>query len=146
MPLEISKRGGDYRSLFTDEPTATQVCLRSCWCLLAGLAHAHTHLRTQGRDFEPDVEVPLSILLDHIKARPPPHEEHRLYLAQKGVAEVLPGLEQQLGSPPFPEAQQRLTKSSIWLGPQVRANASSPSGYSSPFVSLTSRSLSCPCV
>ena len=73
----------------------------------------------QGSNFEPDVEVSLSTLLDHLQDKQRGKQDYKLYLAQKGVAEVLPGLEQQIGPAPFPVAEERLTKSSIWLGPQV---------------------------
>ena len=83
--------------------------------------HSHTTCSLQGMEFEPDVEVPLSTLLDHLQDKQRARHDVKLYLAQKGVSEVLPGLEQQIGPAPFPIAEQRLTKSSIWLGPQVRA-------------------------
>ena len=66
--------------------------------------------------FEADVEMPLSHLLDHLQERGR-KQDFKLYLAQKGIAEVLPGLEQQVGPVPFPIANSRLQKSSIWLGP-----------------------------
>ena len=66
--------------------------------------------------FEADVEMPLAHLLDHLQDKSR-KQDFKLYLAQKGIAEVLPGLEQQVGPVPFPIANSRLQKSSIWLGP-----------------------------
>ena len=66
--------------------------------------------------FEADVEMPLSHLLDHLQEKNR-KQDFKLYLAQKGIAEVLPGLEEQVGPVPFPVANSRLQKSSIWLGP-----------------------------
>ena len=79
-------------------------------------AIAHMQGMPTSEAFEADVEMPLSHLLDHLQDRSR-KQDFKLYLAQKGIAEVLPGLEQQVGPVPFPVANSRLQKSSIWLGP-----------------------------
>mmetsp|Transcript_9962 Transcript_9962/g.29900 ORF Transcript_9962/g.29900 Transcript_9962/m.29900 type:complete len:327 (+) Transcript_9962:389-1369(+) len=93
IPVEVSIGGGDYRDLHMPRSPAAVP-----------------------RSFQPDAQVALRDLLDHVhnhsgKDRISP----RMCLAQKDLFALIPGLEEGVRKPPFD--MSRLYMRSAWLGP-----------------------------
>lgn len=136
VPVEVSINGGDYRHHLANG---------------AGLS--------QFKGFQPDVDVPLAVLIDHIAAaedrapfghdiqEQPAMEEDwslnprrvALYLAQKDVHEVLPAVAEALGPLPFPELSACLYRCSVWLGPKGTSTPLHCDPYHNLFCQLIGR-------
>lgn len=132
VPVEVSINGGDYRHQLASAGTA------------------------QSKAFEPDVDVPLAVLIDHIAAAEDKvsfkHGNDQslamgkegsstvnLYLAQKDVHEVLPAVAEALGTLPFPELSARLYRCSVWLGPKGTSTPLHCDPYQNIFCQLIGR-------
>lgn len=94
IPIEVSYNGGDYRDLHQSQGT--------------GL-----------RNFEADLQVPLSVLLDSMQSSITAQQPAKiaLYAAQTDLLELIPQLECGVQAPPLATMHDRLYKRNTWLGP-----------------------------
>ncbi len=92
VPVEISQNGGDYREL---------------------------HAADSSRQFEADLEVPLSAVLEGMQDRD--ERQHiakgLLYAAQVDLLSLIPDLESGVEAPPLAVISDRLYRRNTWLGP-----------------------------
>ncbi|KAK9798192.1 hypothetical protein WJX73_002063 [Symbiochloris irregularis] len=128
VPMEISWHGSDYRDLFRTHTSMTDP------------------EPPQLKKYETDVELPLFYLLDHITQKEEGKNSAspaagrgkavKMYLAQKDIKDVLPQLQQELAPLPLQEAQTRLYRQSVWLGPQGTVTPLHRDPYSNLFAQI----------